>query len=655
MAIHKIVFVAIVLPILLSSFYIIPFLQAGVPAGFDGASHFFLSKVYSEAGWPGLDVWLPQWFQGFYFPRFYPPLTYLALGWLYRVFPDSMVEVYKIFFYIPVILTPLATLLVARAMRFSPKANLMVVILSAFLTTSAGPLGRAGGTLYSTFEIGLASQSWGNVLAILVIGFFLSCLKGKPGTGCFLGLTLFGFLFWGSNFHSIQSCLILLGIFTAFYLFQKEERKIKRLLFTAGILAVGITPWWRWYWGAFLHRHESPGLAMSLDSITEVSFFLFILLPSLILIYLLNQYRKLEFNVIVVLSVVLAALSFMLPLKSWGVNIPWQALRLMVLVFSLAPIIFAEALKCFEDWGSSYPHRDKIKTLLVAGGISILGLYQPTKLVFGALGPITENYLNETYEWMKNNPAKGYALVGASEMNSMVFFTANAYLTSNKNNPGLWTVFRESSPNSFYTVPLRNLMSIGQEEFGVDHEIRKPDFFNFTWEQKLDLVRQHGVSRFIYLNSDVAKASQLKLSWKKVYRNKLLEIYDIDNVEMEKMIDRIWIVVHPFYTREKTKGNFYLEALVKDMWLEGKAWTPIVAGASCKKIHEKLSSYITDKTPVYCIGTRGENSCCTKVLGQYSELNQQPPSYEGSVKFFNRASQDSEIFALPFREFQITR
>lgn len=630
--------------------YLSPYFRGGLPMGFDGSGHYFLSLVYSKQAWPSIFSWLDQYFQGMPFPRFYPPLLYLILGAIYRLF--SWVDpslLFKITLTASAVFIPGLVALILRALGVRRNGVIAGGFFAIPMIAGFGPASDFGIGLMGALEKGLASQNLGLTFFLLL----LLCLlreKRSPQFKNKIFLCLTTWMFLWSNYHTVIGGGLFLSLLLIFWYLSgdKDKSDVKKL---TGLMAVGFLAASPWYLQAWIHRHESPGLALN-DFRYFSSLRIFIAAMPWLLISFFQTQRN-SWCRPIILGVIGSALVLSIPIQLSGVPWqPWRILSVPLLLLSFGVGLGVDALPSNLDrWAK-----------IVTAGIFLLSLeriYLSPYLRAGVASHKISQDISELRTWMEKNPATGYTMVGAPVytpgLSSPEFYLLSAAAGSVDGNKTLWSIFRESSLNSLFAIPLRNIMSIGEETFGIRTFLTKQNIAHIPWEARLQIARHFGISRFIYLRSDSDLVEKLQLPLQKKFQNDFVTVYDNQNSAITDIkTDKFFAIVAPIQKGDRQQTDPGINRLFEELIFVGAFETPILAATSCE--NWKTFKWPNDFSPqIICMGT--SEPCCQHTLTQIQDFSiLQAAINSHPIVIHNRTTKNADgVFAVPLRQWELAQ
>lgn len=307
----------------------------------DTYAHIDSAKFVLENSWPSPVVWNPDYFNGYPQNYFYPPLLSFIVATLGFVFGAELA--YKLFVIFLYFCIPIVGYLFARI--FQPRENaltLNLIFVTLFFVQDIFYFGRIvgiGGTVFSTFYVGLAPALLGTSLLLLFIYLFENKFDVK----------ILGIIFaLGVLSHYIFLLAIIYLFFKNIFEIKKENVIKSFLVFLIGSL---LSAWW--FIPAIVNSYYSktapfiiPFLNMTtflvfLGTISGVFFKLnkekiFVAISISIIIFLTMFYELLQgqlFRVYFVISLFSIPAIYLVSLKFFNYN------NITKKIFKLAPIL----------------------------------------------------------------------------------------------------------------------------------------------------------------------------------------------------------------------------------------------------------------------------------------------------------------------------
>jgi hypothetical protein len=471
--------------------------QTAIPGGWDGGPHYAIADVYARQVFPAISGWMPEYFAGMPFPDFYPPGFYFLVALLTKLGLSTRTA----FLGLQVVASaavPVLSYLCARRLSGSRLGGVVAGLLTLGYLVEGSNLFRLGISLHGTFDAGLSTQLLGHCMVLLFYFTFLQALEDRRSAAA---AALFLALVPLTNVHMVWvAALLFLGLSATSLVMAGALAERLRILAVHG--AVGVTALLLsacWVVPMLARLKYVPTLA--LDPVPPgVATFLFfrlavyLLFGSIAAVLERNQ-RTIALAVALALLLAIAVLpSRYLALSDVALQPKRLAVAFPFLMTFLVGYVVAVAGKLLHS-----PLARPIVGLLVAAvfflhfrlDLAPTGNLTGAQLdeyqnVLRALGGRTDGrVITEMDEKGSQNPFALQALVGASGGHSLT------------------TVFRESSLNVFFAVPMRNRFSSVKETFGVDSKADAHDFAG-TWEDDLARLRLFNV-RYFAVRSDELK------------------------------------------------------------------------------------------------------------------------------------------------------
>jgi hypothetical protein len=507
----------------------------------DGSGHWGVAQIYNATIFPDTFGWTDAYFAGMPFPNFYPPLFHWLVGLLHASRLLSFDDSFKLVLVAPVLLTPAAVWLAARAFtggreRPATAAACACVLLLADMSAQSSTCGL---DYASTFVAGFYTQPLGFVLLLAWYAVYVGARRGRRrAAACcvLLALTVL------ANFFNAFTAALLVAATLASDLprlraakgvrARAEARRTLALHLLTPPVALALclfwlvpmattyeyfvtrplviplnglmTPWlWAWYAVAAVGlalwwRRSGEGERRSDGGRSHEFERAYI-----------PQARAYILTLLALAACVVFASTLAPP---W---LPLQAFRfLSTLNFMLAvPVGFAvaAALDLFEvkvrrPRGAWALARHVSVVLLAVVALGVLQAARPT----GGLAfytPEEDGRLEAVLRFARAHRDGRYLVEVPNITSNLVHADGpalNAYLGA-QGNETLGVVYREASPNSLFFNPLAGAVSTGKDSFGISSVLADDlDFAAQPLARQLERARWLGV-RYIVAESDELK------------------------------------------------------------------------------------------------------------------------------------------------------
>ncbi len=628
---------------LLNFAYLLDYFQAGLPAGMDSSGHFAISQLYFSKHWPALDGHIEEYFQGFNFPRFYPPLFYQLCGVLFYCFPDISREVlFKIFVIMPCLSIP--GLVAAFYQTFSKRFSycLVIIFISSLLMSSDDEISRYMTGIKENVETGLCTQALG--LNLLIVVLILLFSKRKSAFKYF-GIPLFSTAFFLSNIHVVIFGCTLLTIIFCLGIFVYK----KKYLFPSLLFAIGFLPALPWYLSAWLHRHESPTIPVENFNFSQMLLGYVLISMSCNLIVLVCQKSLRDRLSLFCVSALIALPILSVSVEPLGLRLPWQPHRLFALHNSFLALYLVNALrmvgKHIPDHKPWMAYRAKVASLTLLALFMLA--FSPVRMQIGALNKNQSDSIRNFNRWLSTLPDdKGYSLVAFSESDKWIdeFDIALSHYLALSGQNGLWSVFRESSFNSIQATVLRNLISSKIEQWGIpNHNIISKKRYNLR--HKLKILSYWGVRRVVVRTANYKKLFYRTGNTEIEYQDSYITSVKISSGANQEMdFERaVFFVSDPI--SDFKSGNFVdFAKLAEYTSLLDKVEYPVLLFRSCNELSSKISSAGPR------IACSKKDSCCTDYVKSPTALYNVKLANPIKLKVYNLSpSAEADLVATPWR------
>ena len=332
-------------------------------SGGDMGSHNYVAW-YSHEIFPKLKWWSPDWYAGFPFLYFYPPLLYYLNDILSFIIPFNVA--FKIITLLGTLLLPLAAYLCLHLLDFQfPIPSLGAVLSLGYLFLEKFSI--YGGNIPSTLA-GEFSFSFGFALFFIFIGLLFRDLKKKGPS--FLTIIILGLMVLVHPFSVIVAILVG-GLIFLGAIFWREAKKTFWLLIKIFGLAFSLTAFWSLPFIALLGYASKMSWTkvINLEEIFPSSLIIFEILAGIALIYaLIKRERR-------ILSLVYIMIASFIPFLLLNHSSIWNT-RFLPFILMTSLMITAYGLgSWFKDLGTLLARRKPNKELrqsLIASFLVIL-------------------------------------------------------------------------------------------------------------------------------------------------------------------------------------------------------------------------------------------------------------------------------------------
>jgi hypothetical protein len=443
-----------------------PFLRdcyaAHAPGGWDGVAHFSLASIYSRRIFPGLSGWVPEYFAGFPFPNFYPPVLYLMLGALHRLGVGDLTA-YWIVETGFAAAVPLCVFACARRLSGRSSAALLAGVLATTYMLDDSQAASLGISLRSTFDLGEASHLPAFVFLLLFYYWFLEAPRSRRAAALSAALLALVPL---TNVHVVWNAALLFLTTAAAHMLAATDRRAVALRLV-GIGAVAVALAGVWVLPMLSELRWAPTLAMEPPRLGLVASHFLHLTAYVVLATVLAVYARAPLLVALGATAACALGLGVLPASHFLGDVAIQPVRILAAYrFLAAPL--CGWLVCELAQLLSLRHA---RTVAIGVAVSLI------LLSLRPLGAST-NKLTEEQEAAYARVLD--ALAGRTDGRVLIEhgtsggdnFALQA-LVGRAGAYSLSTVFREAALDVLFAVPLRNALSgpRNREEYAVDSKI----------------------------------------------------------------------------------------------------------------------------------------------------------------------------------------
>jgi hypothetical protein len=488
----------------------------------DGAGHWAAAQIYDSQIFPDTFGWTGAYFAGMPFPNFYPPLFHWLVGLLHASRLLSFENSFKLVLVAPVLLTPAAVWLAARAVAGGrERAAIASACAVVFIMADMSAQGSTCGLDYaSTFVAGFYTQPLGFVLLLAWFAVYTGAQRSRAraaAASLLLGLTAL------ANFFNAFTAALLAASTLAFDLLilraakdAQSRAEAKRALlvhFITPLVALALCLFWV---VPVLDTYEyfvTRPLVIPLSRLVTPTLCAWHLVAAAGVVVMLKKAGDGARAYLLALLALAACVIF-----ASTVAPPWfplQAFRfLSTLNFLLAVPVgacLAAALDFFkvEVKRPETAARVARHVLVVFAALAAFGVYQATQptggLAFYA-GEDDERIQSVLRFAREHRDGRYMVEVLDIDTNPLRADTPalNAYLGA-QGNETLGVVYREASPNSLFFNALTNAVSTGNDSFGISSVLADDeDFAAQPLARQLERARRLGV-RYVLAETDETK------------------------------------------------------------------------------------------------------------------------------------------------------
>ncbi len=517
-------FLAVFFVVITSIIYLGPYLWRfftnSLISGTDGISHYAINNYYNQHIFPAVYGWVGTWYTGMPWPLGYSPLLSYSLATIAHTVPVDFDVVFKIFFIVLTLSFPWLIWFVYKKLGFdSWLAALAGFFAILFLADKADFGGLLGISMGGTFENGLYSQ----LFAAIVFLIWLLCFIGTHNSRRFwLSAILLGLVFI-SNVHMAEVAGI---VFTCFVLsdwyISKDWRVLKKYSIYL-LLAFCLSGIW------LLPLLETSSYFLSK---TQAPVPLFVALTSQGAALLLTGYvliTKRRHPVLLGLSISSYALFLVavLPLNKIIPGLPLQPFRILsasyLLFFILAPIGITELIQRLKLSGKFRIAGIIILVLpfvfwITPAHYHLAGMYSIDSQIKQMISDVSKNTDGRSVveAWRDVDPR--YSQL--SDYKQPTHFIIAALLGNSGTHQTIWNIFRESSIQSPFIQPLRNIFSYNHESYGVicslcddigNTSSNSQEFYLQNMTAHLERARLFGIKYFLLRSPQRQKTFDTRL------------------------------------------------------------------------------------------------------------------------------------------------
>lgn len=445
--------------------------------GWDGTGHATIAKVYAETIFPATWGWIDTWYTGMPFPQFYPPLFYFFFACLYLSTQFEYMALFKTVVITLVFGIPPLLMWITHAYTKRTYPTITAGIISGILILTDFQY-TLGIDFISSLYTGLVTQ----LFAFYIFIFWLRNFLSKKWVTSTILLALLAL----ANAHMVPVVLFFYIASFAYDIWNERSKRVAYPYVASGVIAIGITAFWSfpmlWYSDFLLTK------AISLPSVfafiqQHVLLFGTSLVGLLISILKKNSYLFIPTASVFGLIFINIFLSFEV-----STGLPLHLYRWLGPMLMIVPFIIAYALHLVL----AHAPKKYIGSIYTACALSFI-LFTPiaADTVLSSKG-VTN--LEEIPALLAlSQKLEGRIVVeGTSYSGSQTSFVIEGLLGA-QGNTGTISVFRESSINALFFIPVRNTISTDKELWGFD------SFLNGRESFFLQEPREH-VDRLIRFN-----------------------------------------------------------------------------------------------------------------------------------------------------------
>ena len=486
---------------------------ATVIPGWDGSAHLAIGELYAKNIFPSVWGWIDAWYLGMPFPQFYPPALYFLIALCSKIFFFIPYEtVFRSFIFITLFLVPGSIAWCGYRVTGLKKVAIWSALVSTVFLSFSGAESNYGVSVSSTINTGLLSHPLGFLFFVAWIRYFFEDYRIRRN---YILSTIFLACVFLSNAHLAFPALILFCVQSLFdthkYVCQKRYLYLFSALwkgyFLRGLISIGIASFWIVPLVTYYQYFSTEILDLSPNAeFAAIATFSYI--PFFLLASVLVAFNK-EENKIVSLTLSLLALALGIFIGSAFVPsdtpLPLHFVRWIVPFVFLSAIPISYLIVYTEERLLTRIKKElfavAVLVFLVLASFTNILIFKSTQGVY--LSAKDDGYV-QLGEYFKSYKGSVVLVEFNSEdkTNVPMSFAVDAML----GREGVQTIFsniRESSTNSLFLTPIRNLFSENPEGWGVTSFLEFDyGFLNKTpMSQRVSLARYVGV-RFIVASTE---------------------------------------------------------------------------------------------------------------------------------------------------------
>ncbi len=556
--------------------FFINYFNAELIGGWDGTSHYAITKYYAQNIFPNIYGWVPNYYAGMPFPLFYPPLFYFLIAWIHSLTNISIAVIFKGVLLFTTISFPIliyrGSYLLTRSYLPSLISGLLTIFLLGLSDSSGGTLGLS---IVASFNSGLVTQLVGGWLFFLWLPHIIKLSHTSTRKEVLVSIFLLTLVLL-SNAHVVQVAFLTFCCSACVDIFSKKF-EFKKILFWVyhGIFSVGLASIW---YIPFLSNYQySTTKTLSSNVFGSISLEIWIVILLGIFLFIKSQ-KILNKNIYIKIFFVIASLLiFFLPLQIILPGLPIQANRNIPFIFLIAGILastgYAQILlnTQIQKWKKGglvvisllilYPHFGILHNFIGTYPTSSTDIYkvvdtleesidgrslvevittqQPQRITedpYAAMSEKERQSFFETNRLIKPISDKQMVpshLIGSISRVEILpdHYALAALLGSNPAHQTIWTVFRESSIHSIFIPMLRNTFSLTNEDFGVTcylcDEENTEYFSEENINRKISRSDMYNIRYFVFFTQpELKRIEKYSLYLNKIYSSDTWNIYE---------------------------------------------------------------------------------------------------------------------------------
>lgn len=305
---------------------VIPFLRWNIMVQWDAPGHLNSAWYIRHYLWPWPVGWSHMFFTGFPQGTFYPPLFHYLVAAV--SFVCSIQNAAKIVTSVGILLAPIAFYRYVRSLNFSPFASvttmLLMLALLIFPFSYSSSNNAIGGTMYSTFNVGLLTNSF----VLPLVFFYFAALHSRLLRGRSMLASL---LLSAIVLTHVYAAMVAIAYFIIFGVVSWKDRGVRRHLVMHVVISLALTAWW---WVPFV-RYYSASATIGLPLVLGAASFLVLGGGIIAALWLIYRHRIGRVSVPIWFLLFATVAVVMMNVLHW----PIHTYRLILYPFLLLPIV----------------------------------------------------------------------------------------------------------------------------------------------------------------------------------------------------------------------------------------------------------------------------------------------------------------------------
>jgi hypothetical protein len=475
------------------------FFKIPTVAGWDGSSHAAIGYYYATHIFPKTWGWIKVWYSGMPFPQFYPPAFYFMLACVYKIIPVSYFLIFKIFSFILLASVPGLIGWITADLTENPAGSWIAMLTSVLLMSIYNNFGDYGVTIQASINTGLYTQLLSFVFLLLWLRYFLrisTARKNRYLAGLFL------FFIFVSNVNMVPTAFII--FVSAFIVRINQARKsgTVRSVFlehlAMGGLPLLLASFWYVPMLAYYRFVTGTPLKYFFDFSLLTVFTAWLPLVAIYVISLISgRHRKSEGVAILSLSgLLIIAFSLLWPYRLFPsiiVQVPrWIA---PFFVICSIPIGYLSATILLRIKSRKWRMILISATVLLL--LAIFFIESPSQNRAGFYTTYNEDRVGDIISFLHSQPA-GMVNVEVDTTDDEPRSVAINGALGNAGIPTDFTVFRESSINALFAVPIMDSLSNGYEDWDLSsYLVNSYEFQHGAIDDRLRIADYLGIHYFL--------------------------------------------------------------------------------------------------------------------------------------------------------------